>query len=69
MKAFLELCGALSLSSPEELGPEHLFIRRDDGGHTYADINRSLQAGQLLTGSDAPERFQRDWTEASPDRF
>ncbi|MYK05789.1 MAG: FMN-binding glutamate synthase family protein, partial [Gammaproteobacteria bacterium] len=31
VEAFLELCGAMGLNSPDELEPEHLFIRRDDG--------------------------------------
>ncbi len=68
VRAFLELCGAMGLASPDELGPEHLFIRRDDGGRTYADASCSLQPGQLLAG-DAPERFQDDWERASPERF
>ncbi len=68
VRAFLELCGAMGLAGPDELGPEHLFIRRDDGGRTYADANCSLRPGQLLAG-DAPERFQGDWERASPERF
>lgn len=70
VKAFLELCGAMGLDSPDDLSSEHLFIRRDDGVHTYADINCSLQSGQLLSsGADVPQRFWRDWEAASPDRF
>ncbi len=69
LRAFLELCGAMGLQSPEELGPRHLFIRRNDGVHTYADLNCSLEAGQLLAGGDAPQRFLADWQAASPDRF
>ena len=69
VKAFLELCGAMGLSSPDELSPEHLFIRRDDGVHTYADVNCAILPGQLLVGSDVPQKFWRDWEAASPDRF
>ena len=69
MRCFLELCGALGLDSPDELGPEHIFIRQDDGGHSYADINSSLTAGQLLTGREVPPGFLQAWEQASPDRF
>ena len=69
VKAFLELCGAMGLSSPDELSPEHLFIRRDDGVHTYADVNCAILPGQLLVGSDVPQKFWRDWEAASPERF
>ncbi len=69
VEAFLELCGAMGLNSPDELCAEHLFIRRDDGVHTYAEVNCALQPGQLLTGVDVPKIFWRDWEAASPDRF
>ncbi len=69
VEAFLELCGAMGLDSPDDLGPEHLFIRRHDGVRTYADINCSLRAGQLLAGGDAPQKFLRDWDSADPDSF
>ena len=69
VEAFLELCGAMGLDSPDELGPEHLFIRRDDGVHTYADVNCSLLPGQLLVDGEGPQRFRRDWDNASPDSF
>ena len=69
VEAFLELCGAMGLNSPDDLGPEHLFIRRDDGVHTYADIHCSLHAGQLLASGEAPQKFRRDWESASPDSF
>lgn len=69
VEAFLELCGAMGLNSPDELSPEHLFIRRADGVRTYADINCALQPGQLLSGSDVPRKFWRDWENASPDSF
>ena len=69
VEAFLELCGAMGLNSPDELSPEHLFIRRDDGVHTYADVNCAILPGQLLVGSDVPQKFWRDWEAASPERF
>ena len=67
--AFLELCGAMGLGSPDDLGPRHLFIRRDDGVHTYADINSSLAPGQLLTAGEGPRRFRSEWDGASADKF
>ena len=69
VEAFLELCGAMGLQSPDELGPAHLYIRRDDGVHTYADVNCSLLPGQLLVEGEGPERFRRDWDSAGPDSF
>ncbi len=69
VEAFLELCGAMGLQRPDELSAEHLFIRRDDGIRTYADIHCILQPGQLLSDSDVPPLFRRDWEAASPDRF
>ncbi len=70
VEAFLELCGAMGLNSPDELGPDHLFIRGEDGVHTYADINCSLRAGQLLSADDdAPRRFADDWNRAEPESF
>ncbi|MDE0510091.1 MAG: FMN-binding glutamate synthase family protein [Gammaproteobacteria bacterium] len=69
VEAFLKLCGAMGLNSPDELEPEHLFIRRDDGVHTYADVNCSLLPGQLLADGEGPQRFRREWDSASPDSF
>ena len=69
VKSFWDLLGALGLDSPELLSPEHLFQRMDDGtSKSFADINPSLEKGQLLT-NDAPDQFLKPWRLASSQHF
>ena len=68
VESFLELCGAMGFSDPDELKPEDLLMRHDGGVRSYADINVALQAGQLL-GNDIPEKYLADWQRADSASF
>ncbi|MCW5572644.1 MAG: FMN-binding glutamate synthase family protein [Steroidobacteraceae bacterium] len=71
LAAFRDLLCAAGLSSPAELGPEHI-VRRVSGLHvaSLANVYRFLQPGELLAG--VPERhavFEAFWAVARPDSF
>src|SRR5690606_18967694 len=68
---FRDLLCAAGLSSPAELGPEHI-IRRVSRMHvaSLAGIHQFLQPGELLAG--VPEGhavFKAFWADARPDTF
>lgn len=69
--ALRDLLCAAGLSSPAELGPEHI-VRRVSAMHvsSLANIYQFLQPGELLAG--VPERhavFKAFWDDARPDTF
>ncbi|HEY4530665.1 MAG TPA: FMN-binding glutamate synthase family protein [Luteimonas sp.] len=71
MLAFRDLLCAAGLSSPSELGPEHI-VRRVSEMHvsSLANIYQFLQPGELLAG--VPERhavFKSFWADARADTF
>lgn len=69
MKSFLEMVGALGLSNPSELTPEHIMRRVGvDQVKRFNEIYEYLSPGQLL-GENIPESYKRYWEAANPERF
>ena len=67
--SFLELVGAMGLSSPDALTPYHIQVRMaDSSAITYGDYFPMLKNKQLIEG-DVPEYFARDWQKASAEHF
>ncbi|MEE9451782.1 MAG: FMN-binding glutamate synthase family protein, partial [Gammaproteobacteria bacterium] len=69
MKSFLDMVGALGVSEPEQLQPQHIFRRiRQDIIENYAQIYHYLQPGELLSRK-IPSSYAEDWQNASAARF
>lgn len=69
MASFLDLVGALGLTSPDQLGPEHIYRRT--GNETelpFDQIYPFLNSGDLL-GDDVPTAYRQDWDRASATSF
>lgn len=66
--AFLELCGALGLSSPCELKPSDLYQRTENGLRHFDQIYVPLADGQLLSEA-VPAFYAEDWLRAEAERF
>lgn len=70
IQSFLDLTGAMGLSSPDELTPRHVWRRTaDEVNRTYEDLYPFLRRGQLLDGSEIHPQYARFWEAASADRF
>lgn len=68
LKALGELIAAAGLDHPRELRAHHFVRRLGQGTVTFAELYRTLDPGELLTGSDDP-RFSEHWAVASADGF
>lgn len=69
IKSFLEIIGAMGLSSPDELRPHHIMRRIGVNEVRHLDeIYDYLQPGQLLT-ADIPEKYKTLWELADPEKF
>lgn len=69
IKSFLEIVGAMGLSSPSELRPYHLFRRVEQQVvKPIDDIYLFIKPGSLL-GDNIPEYYRKEWELANPDRF
>jgi glutamate synthase domain-containing protein 2 len=68
VKAFLELCGAMGISRPDDLEPDDLLLRCDEYTRSYTQVYVPLAAGQLLT-ADIPSDYSADWARATTSRF
>ncbi len=68
VEAFLELCGAMGLEDPDDLTPNDLLRRADDGTKSFRQLYEPLDAGQLLT-ADVPGSYAEDWKLASSTAF
>lgn len=69
VKSFLEMVGAMGLSSPSELRPKHIIRRvADNQVESMAELHRYLEPGQLLT-DDLPPSFKTFWEQASSETF
>jgi len=69
VKSFLELVGAMGLSDPDHLGPQHILRRLGDHVEKpYSEIYPILEPGMLAAGT-APPEYQRHWDRARPDSF
>jgi glutamate synthase domain-containing protein 2 len=69
LAALAEVIAAAGLSHPDELSPRH-FLKRvsPDIVASYEQINRFLEPGELLNGTE-DERFKRSWKMATADSF
>ncbi len=69
VEMFLDLVGAMGLSSVSELGPHHILRRMDDSSaRSYDRIYPAPPAGCFIEGA-LPEDFAHDWHAASAERF
>ncbi len=69
IKSFLDITGALGLSSPDQLGPEHIYHRSESGpACTYQEFHPKVNPGDFLTGK-VPAVYNEDWAKASSERF
>ncbi len=64
--SLLELLGAMGLSHPKELGPEHIYRRVSDSQvKNLAEVHEFLPDRALLTGITSFEEWAKDWRAAS----
>lgn len=69
ISSFLELLGAMGLSTVDALTAEYVYQRMSDGNaKAVADVYPSLQPKQLLEG-DVPACFAPAWVQASADHY
>jgi len=70
MKGCLELLGAMGLSRPEQVRPDHIFRRIDDlHVCNFAEIYNFLEPGQLLSDDDIPAELAGEWRSARADSW
>lgn len=65
---FLELCGAMGFSNPDDLSPSDLLSRFEGRGKNFDEIYESLLENQLHT-DNIPNSYRDDWHKASADHF
>ncbi len=68
VEAFLELCGAMGLTDPDELSASSLLRRSKEGMKPFGRWYQPLEPGQLLSEAP-PESYREDWERAAPGRF
>lgn len=69
MDSFLDLTGAIGLSSPDDAGPEHIYRRVSDHVvKNYDEIYHYAVPGSFLDGTINPQ-FADDWEAASAEQF
>jgi glutamate synthase domain-containing protein 2 len=66
--AFLELCGAMGFSNPDDLSPSDILSRSEGRGKNFDEIYEPLLENQLHTDS-IPNSYRDDWHKASADHF
>lgn len=66
--AFLDLCGAMGYSNPDDLSPVDLLSRHEDSVRNFDQIYQPLIKNQLLTDS-IPDHYRDDWKKASATGF
>ncbi len=66
--AFLELCGAMGFSNPDELSPSDLFSRFEGRAKNFDEIYEALIENQLHT-DNIPNSYRDDWHKASAEQF
>lgn len=66
--AFLELCGAMGFSNPDDLSPADLSSRFEGRAKNFDEIYEALIANQLHTDT-IPNTYRDDWHKASADHF
>ncbi len=69
LESCMALMGAMGVTCTEDLTPDHIFLRGDDGtALTYRKLYPWLDPG-ALTGGPLPQPFDSYWSAASADRF
>lgn len=69
IKSFLEIVGAMGLSSPDDLKPNYLMRRvSTEKVKSFIEIYDYLEPGQLLT-DNVPKSYKIHWDLASVDKF
>lgn len=73
LHSFLELIGAMGLSNPSDITPEHVLTRLSLGniknyGQLYHDLDRALKPGDLL-GDTIPVYYAAYFERARTDQF
>lgn len=67
VRSFLELCGAMGYSSPEQLQPRDLYQRVDAQLKNYSILRPPVSHGEFL--KEPPPTYAEDWATASAERF
>ena len=69
VKSFLDITGALGLSTPDQLAMEHIYHRNEFGpAHTYKDMHPQVTSGDFLCGK-LPLEYAFAWEKACSTRF
>jgi glutamate synthase domain-containing protein 2 len=69
INSFLSIVGAMGLSNPNELRPEHIMRRVSEHESKHlSEIYEYLQKGSLL-GDKIPAIYAHDWQRASAESF
>ncbi|WP_407944045.1 FMN-binding glutamate synthase family protein [Marinobacter mangrovi] len=69
VQSLLDITGALGLTSPDLLGPEHIYHRPEYGpACTYREMHPRVATGDFLSGALPPD-YAADWEKASASRF
>lgn len=68
VSAFLDLCGAVRASNPDELSPADLYCRLEGRAMNFEEIYESLLENELLS-ENIPDSYRDDWHKASADHF
>lgn len=70
VRGCLELMGAMGLTDPAEIRPEHIFRRVDDMRvRSLGELYDFPQPGQLLDGGGLPEYLRDPWQASRPDQW
>jgi glutamate synthase domain-containing protein 2 len=70
IRGCLDMLGAMGLSHPNEVGPEHIFRRVDDlRVRHFGELYDYLKPGQLLDGSLVPAAIKAAWEAAAVDHW
>ena len=70
IRSFLDLVGAMGLSSPDELTPFHIHRRiANETEKTYGELYQYLEPGELIDASGSNNSFTKAWAAGRADAF
>ena len=70
VQSFLDLVGAMGLSSPDELRPDHIYRRiANETEKTYAELYTYIPPGHLIHAKKIDPAYERNWSIARSDAF
>lgn len=70
VRGCMELLGAMGLTQPAEIRPDHIFRRVNDMRVRHlGELYDFLRPGQLLDGDDLPDHLRGPWRASRPDRW